>query len=1077
MGFLDSIFYKSAKPVAGRDTIARAVSGGTSKWATASSYGVTSWDMDRALSHAYDRVVWVFRCVHVVASKQASLTMQLKDTTTAQGKVIDDKDFHRLLNRKANPYEDAWKFRYRLSAQMLLSPLGAFIEVVKSPAGKIVELYLLDPGSVEPIKSDKKWVSGYKVKRADGTKDELDPEGIIWVMNFPHPTDPYRNVTPLESAGISVETDWFARLYNMNFLRNDGRPGMLIGIDADMTSEDAQELRSMFSGGYNRAGETRVVDAKGLSVVDLTIRPRDSQWGEAINSSKENILTAFGVPESVLGNSAGRCLRASENVFLANGEVKRAEELVGQTFHLLQPFKGDIRAIVAKADYAKKEKIFKITTFSGRTLETNGEHPLYMAASANQGPFKRDIFPHGWVDMKSIKAHFDRHDRHNTSYADGSLHTEVAIPIQFPAIDAIDQDADDCWDIGEDGETVPDLLFTADEESQRAYLSALYTKHGRLSQHTAFDIYAPNVEFATRLQRLLQRIGVVGVVTTKKMRHTVSISGKINMFNFLSQIDLKDKAADRAKAVWERLQSDTSREQNSFRSDGLPAGFVWDRIYSVEEIGEDQTVAITTNEGDHSYLSMFWEHNTFDNAEQEVEEFWTGTMMTHCEAISRALEPLTEDEDDNIFVSFRYEDVDVLQRAQRRKEDNYKQQFLTGAITLDDLRIALGEDPLDMPHTRVLYLTNGVIVGTPEDVAIVRQSQLNPQQLGIGAGGVDPMQNPFTAGTTGGNGVIGGVNDTVQGELAAAGSPQATQTVNDNAARTLRSAGVNGSTPLAVNPNANVDVYERIDSMTRKNYVVNQVDTKTDVHRDLRNRMFGFLEGSLDSWSDRQLNVVSDRLVHAKVRKGTRHWDGDAGTKALDTDYLVDKPSWNYDITTTVTDFMRQTITKAAWAEVNRLRDAGFKVADPDAVVLETVAAHPSNTLSSSAARQTYLLAKHIGVLDADFKSIQEIQSTLRPDSFDRERWIAQLAKKTTTYALESLYNYIYGTLVEGKAYKIWHTGPDETGRLGHANLEGKLKHIADTYEIGEEKLRFPTDTIGDEGNNCSCWLFYGVDV
>jgi HK97 family phage portal protein len=1073
MGFLD-YFTKTAKPVAGRDTISRAVVGGNaSGWASATGYTATSWDLDRALTHAYERVVWVFRCVHAISSRQANITIRLKDLTADQGQLISDPDFEKLLNVQANPFEDAWRFRYRLSSQLLLSPQGAFIEVIRSAAGQVVELYLLDPGSVSPVYSKTKWVEGYRVKRADGQETVLDPEKVIWLMNMPHPLDPYRNVTPLESAGVSIETDFFARLYNRNFLRNDGRPGMLVGIDADMTSEDAQELKALFAGGFVRAGETRVVDSKGLSIVDLTVRPRDAQWGEAIKNAKDNILDAFGVPESVIGNTAGRCLRASESVFLADGSIKRADELVGQTFELLQPSKGATRVVKAKADYALVEDIYRITTFSGRVLETNAEHPLFVSTSANQGPFKRDIFPHGWTAMKSIKAQFDRNDKHNVSKSDGGVFTEVAIPVHFPATNPVDQDPDHCFEIGEDGQKIPDFMFTADVESQRAFISGLYSRHGRLSQHTSFDIYPPSLDYARRLQLLLQRIGVHASVGTRKMRHMVAVSGKINMFNFLSQLDLEGDAAHRAKTVWTRLQTDTSREQNSFRSDGLPPGIIWDRVYNIEIIGKDQTVALTVPEGDHSYLSMFWEHNTFDNAESEVEGFYTGTVQDHCQAISRGLRGLTMDYGDNVVVQYMYEEIDVLQRAQRRREDKYKQEFLSGAITLDDLLIALGREPLNLPHSRVRYLPNNVIVGTPEDIQVVRDSQLNPQQLQGGFGSL----NPFTAGTTGGDGRVGGTNDFAQQELANSGSPNAVQTVNDNAARTMRSARQNGTTPAAVNPRATVDIFERIDAMTGKSYV-KQIDTKTDIHRDTRNRIQGFLEGTLDSWSDRQLAVASERLMHTKVRKGTRHWEGEPGTKVLDINYVVESGEWAKEIKSGVTDFLKPALIRAAYAEANRLKDSGYRAKGEffNSASVDAIAVTVANDVTVAAQNQSGLLGKHIGVLDQDFKSLQEIQKTLEPATFDRQRWAVSLAQKATAYALEALYYYIY-TNVEGKAFKIWHAGIDEQFRDGHAQLEGKMLPVNDKFDVNGEQLRFPTDTISNEGDNCSCWLYYGIDL
>src|SRR5205823_238071 len=139
----------------------------------------------------------------------------------------------------------------------------------------------------------KTWVSGYKVKRGDGKEDILDPEDIIWLRTQPHMLDPYRQMTPLVAAGLAAETDFLARMFNRNFLRNDGRPGMLITVKGDLSSEDGMEIKQKFSGGVSHAGETVVMEAEGIDALDMSARARDVQWNEAIQGSKEDILLAF----------------------------------------------------------------------------------------------------------------------------------------------------------------------------------------------------------------------------------------------------------------------------------------------------------------------------------------------------------------------------------------------------------------------------------------------------------------------------------------------------------------------------------------------------------------------------------------------------------------------------------------------------------------------------------------------------------------------------------------------------------------------------------------------------------------
>src|SRR5690606_1157979 len=247
------------------------------------------WDVDRSMEW-YDKVIWIFKCVDTIASNQASLPIYLHKDGDPKNEHTDDKEVVQMLNYNPNKHENAWDFRYRLSSQLLLSPKGAFIEIQRNKLDQIVAIYLLDPGSVEPQKDYKNFVSHYAVltQANDGFgrpgqyKRRVEPRNMLWLRSRPHPTDPYRNVTPLVSAGIAAETDYFARVYNRNFLKNDGRPGTLILITGDMDDESADEIKNVFSGGGSNAGTTAVVEAENGSIIDLANNRRDSQWDMAI---------------------------------------------------------------------------------------------------------------------------------------------------------------------------------------------------------------------------------------------------------------------------------------------------------------------------------------------------------------------------------------------------------------------------------------------------------------------------------------------------------------------------------------------------------------------------------------------------------------------------------------------------------------------------------------------------------------------------------------------------------------------------------------------------------------------------
>ena len=242
------------------------------------------WDVERAYREGMQKVTWVARCVDVISGNQARLPIILREDNSPSGQIVSSSSVIKgstildVLNTKSNMGENSFIFRYRLSSQLLMSSRGAFIEKVRSRDGRIIGLNLLPPQHTAPIPHPKKFVSGYEVSMPGGNKVVIKPEDVVWVRR-PHPLDPYLSMTPMESAGVAIEIENLAKLYNRNFLLNDGRPGGLLVLRGEIDDDDKNELRSRFRGNLGRVGSTTVVAADdGVDFVDTSSNPRDAAY-------------------------------------------------------------------------------------------------------------------------------------------------------------------------------------------------------------------------------------------------------------------------------------------------------------------------------------------------------------------------------------------------------------------------------------------------------------------------------------------------------------------------------------------------------------------------------------------------------------------------------------------------------------------------------------------------------------------------------------------------------------------------------------------------------------------------------
>jgi HK97 family phage portal protein len=266
-----------------------------------------SWDIERAYREGMQKVTWVSRCIDAIAGNQARLPVVLRRDNSPDGEIFTRKhEILDIMNTKANEGENSFIFRYRLSSQLLMSSRGVFIEKIRGRSGKIIALNLLPPQHTSPIPHPKRFVSGYEVLMPHGEKVIIPKDDVIWIRR-PHPLDPYLSLTPMESAGIAIEIENLSKLYNRNFLLNDGRPGGLLVLRSEIDEDDKDELRSRFRGNINRAGSVTVISSDdGADYIDTSASPRDANYVEMRQIQKEEILAAFGVPESVIGNAAGR---------------------------------------------------------------------------------------------------------------------------------------------------------------------------------------------------------------------------------------------------------------------------------------------------------------------------------------------------------------------------------------------------------------------------------------------------------------------------------------------------------------------------------------------------------------------------------------------------------------------------------------------------------------------------------------------------------------------------------------------------------------------------------------------------
>jgi len=266
------------------------------------------WTIQRAVDMALMRSVWVYRACIAIAANQAKLPIVARRDDWVDGKIVSSDVADRLnYNPTRNRAFNASIFRRMTSLQLLLNRQGCMQEVTPTRSGDLYSLNLFPPNYCWPIPDPTNYVSKYMVRYPGVDEFTIPAERVVWIRE-PHPTDIYSGITPLEPLGLSVETDWYQRLYNRNFILNDARPGGFLVLKAGDTldPDDWADIRARFGNGPQAAGRFEIIDGDNAQWIDGATTPRDAQYAELRKAVRDEILEGFGVPESIAGNASNR---------------------------------------------------------------------------------------------------------------------------------------------------------------------------------------------------------------------------------------------------------------------------------------------------------------------------------------------------------------------------------------------------------------------------------------------------------------------------------------------------------------------------------------------------------------------------------------------------------------------------------------------------------------------------------------------------------------------------------------------------------------------------------------------------
>lgn len=166
---------------------------------------------------------------------------------------------------------------------------------------------------------------------------------------------------------------------------------------------------------------------------------------------------------------------------------------------------------------------------------------------------------------------------------------------------------------------VPPQVFVQSLDKIRLFLSRLYATDGWASASNtgAIEIGFCSVSenLVRDVQELLLRFGIAGRLRYRPEVHAwdVSLHSADSVLRFCDQVGIFGKTAAIAKVRFIAEKKLSGRSRRVWRTRYAPSGTILEKVKSIEYAGIETTVAVEVPEH-HTFLTTFWEHNTFTAA-------------------------------------------------------------------------------------------------------------------------------------------------------------------------------------------------------------------------------------------------------------------------------------------------------------------------------------------------------------------------------------------------------------------------------------------------------------------------------
>lgn len=254
----------------------------------------------------YARNEIVYACIDELCTSAAEPRIAAYKRVRGALEKLDTHDIVDLLERP-NPFMDRFAFISTIIMHLYIAG-NAYIEIVRSAAGRVRELWVLRPDRMFVVPDAREFVRGWKY-RLGAQENEIPARDVIHIK-MRNPLDDYYGMPPLAAAAMRVDTDNFMRTFTASFFRNAGVPAGMLEFDAKLTTAEKEMVQQRFrsdTAGPSSWHNVLILEQKSVKYtpMGMPLGERGLVLPELDEIDESRIAMVFGVPLILIGSRLG----------------------------------------------------------------------------------------------------------------------------------------------------------------------------------------------------------------------------------------------------------------------------------------------------------------------------------------------------------------------------------------------------------------------------------------------------------------------------------------------------------------------------------------------------------------------------------------------------------------------------------------------------------------------------------------------------------------------------------------------------------------------------------------------------